>query len=103
MVLSKHGHWNGSFPSPGDLLKPGVELGTPALQAEALRSKPPGKAGLVVTDEERPGGGCRETRAGISTSGPPSARVPRNLPGTQVLRPHPGPDGSESLGMSLYR
>ena len=31
------------FPSPGDLPNPGIEPGSPALQADALTSKPPGK------------------------------------------------------------
>ena len=30
------------FPSPGDLPNPGIEPGSPALQAEALPSEPPG-------------------------------------------------------------
>ena len=31
------------FPSPGDLPDPGVEPGSPALEADALTSEPPGK------------------------------------------------------------
>ena len=31
------------FPSPGDLPNPGIEPGSPTLQAEALPSEPPGK------------------------------------------------------------
>ena len=31
------------FPSPGDLPNPGVKPGSPALQADALPSEPPGK------------------------------------------------------------
>ena len=31
------------FPSPGDLPKPGIKPGSPALQADALPSEPPGK------------------------------------------------------------
>ena len=33
------------FPSPGDLPHPGIEPGSPALQADALLSEPPGKPG----------------------------------------------------------
>ena len=37
-------YWSGlPFPSPGDLPNPGVEPGSPALQADALSSQPPGK------------------------------------------------------------
>ena len=36
--------WNGlPFPSPGDLPDPGIEPRSPALQADALPSEPPGK------------------------------------------------------------
>ena len=31
------------FPSPGDLPDPGIEPGSPALQADVLPSEPPGK------------------------------------------------------------
>ena len=31
------------FPSPGDLPDPGIEPGSPALQASSLPSEPPGK------------------------------------------------------------
>ena len=31
------------FPSQGDLPEPGIELGSPALQADSLSSEPPGK------------------------------------------------------------
>ena len=31
------------FPSPGDLPDPGIELRSPALQADALPAEPPGK------------------------------------------------------------
>ena len=34
------------FPSPGDLPNPGIEPGSPALQADTLPSEPPGKPGL---------------------------------------------------------
>ena len=37
-------HWSGSlFPSPKDLPEPGIKQGSPALQADSLPSKPPGK------------------------------------------------------------
>ena len=36
--------WSGlPFPSPGDLPNPGIKPGSPALQADALPSEPPGK------------------------------------------------------------
>ena len=37
-------YWSGlPFPSPGDLPDPGIEPGSPALQADALPSDPPWK------------------------------------------------------------
>ena len=37
MEFSKQEYWSGlSFPSPGDLLNPGIEAGSPALQADSF-------------------------------------------------------------------
>ena len=36
------------FPSPGDLLDPGIEPWSPALQAESLPSEPPGKPLYII-------------------------------------------------------
>ena len=42
--LSRQEHWSGlPFPSPGDLPDPGIKPGSPALQADSLLSRPPGK------------------------------------------------------------
>ena len=44
MGFSRQEYWSGMpFPSPGDLPDPGIEPGSPALQADALLSGPPGK------------------------------------------------------------
>ena len=40
------------FPAPGDLPDPGVELGSSALQADALPSEPPRKKELVRHQEK---------------------------------------------------
>ena len=43
--FSRQEYWSGlPFPSPGDLPNPGIEAGSPALQADALPSEPPGKS-----------------------------------------------------------
>ena len=43
MEFSRQEYWSGlPFPSPGDLPNPGMEPGSPALQADALSSEPPG-------------------------------------------------------------
>ena len=44
MGFSRQEYWSGlPFPSPGDLPNPGIEPGSPALQADALSSEPPRK------------------------------------------------------------
>ena len=44
MGLSRQAHWSGRpCPSPGDLPNPGIELTSPALQADSLPTEPPGK------------------------------------------------------------
>ena len=43
MEFSRQEYWNGlPFLSPGDLPNPGIEPGSPALQADTLPSEPPG-------------------------------------------------------------
>ena len=45
MGFSRQEYWSRlPFPSPGDLPNPGIEPRSPALQADALLSEPPGKA-----------------------------------------------------------
>ena len=44
MGISRQEYWSGlPFPSPGDLPNAGIKPGSPALQADALTSEPPGK------------------------------------------------------------
>ena len=44
MGFSRQEYWSGLlFPSPGDLPNPGVEPGSPALEADTLTSEPRGK------------------------------------------------------------
>ena len=44
MGFSRQEYWSGlPFPSPGDLPDPGIKLRSPAFQADALTSEPPGK------------------------------------------------------------
>ena len=44
MGFSRREYWSGvPLPSPGDLPDPGMEPGSPALQADASPSEPPGK------------------------------------------------------------
>ena len=48
MGFSRQEYWSGlPFPSPGDLPNPGIEPGSPALQADALSSEPPRKPRVI--------------------------------------------------------
>ena len=48
MGFCRQEYWSGlPFPSPGDLPDQRIEPGSPALQADALSSEPPGKPGLT--------------------------------------------------------
>ena len=49
MGFSRQEYWSGlPFPSPGDLPDPGIEPGSPAFQADALTSEPPGKPQYLI-------------------------------------------------------
>ena len=44
MGFSRQEYWSAvPLPSPGDLPNPGIKPGSPALEADALTSEPPGK------------------------------------------------------------
>ena len=48
--FSRQGYWRGFlFPSPGDLSKPGIDPGSPALQAYALPSELLGKPSYLLS------------------------------------------------------
>ena len=48
MGFSRQKYWSQlPFPSPWDLPDPGIEPGSPALQADALPSEPPGKPSIA--------------------------------------------------------
>ena len=49
MGFSRREYWSGlPFPSPVDLPDPGIDPGSPALEADALTSEPPGKIILCI-------------------------------------------------------
>ena len=54
MGFSRQEYWSGlPFPSPGDLPDPGIEPGSPVLQADSLLSEPPGKWDVVLPNCQR--------------------------------------------------
>ena len=49
MRCSRQGYWSGlPFSSPGDLPNPGIEPGSPALQADSLLTELQGKPCLLL-------------------------------------------------------
>ena len=49
MGFSRQEYWRVlPFPSPGDLPNPGIKPRSPALEADALTSEPPGKQGMYL-------------------------------------------------------
>ena len=49
MRFSRQGYWSGlPFPSPGDLPNPGIELGSPVLQADSLLTELQGKLSVFI-------------------------------------------------------
>ena len=49
MGFSRQEYWSRlPFPSPGDLPDPGIEPGSPTLEADALTSEPPGKPKTTI-------------------------------------------------------
>ena len=51
MGFSRQEYWSGlPFPSPGDLPDPEIEPRSPALQADALTSEPPGKLWSILLE-----------------------------------------------------
>ena len=49
MGLPRQESWSAlPYPPPGDLPDPGIEPGSPALQADSLLSEPPGKFNLTM-------------------------------------------------------
>ena len=55
MGFSRQEYWSRlPFPSPGDLPNPGIELRSPAFQADALTSEPPGKPTEQILTHSKP-------------------------------------------------
>ena len=51
MGFPRQEYWSGlPFPPPGDLPNPGIELGSPALQADSLPAELPGKPNELLSN-----------------------------------------------------
>ena len=54
MGFSRQEYWSGlPFPSPGDLPDPGIEAGSPTLQADSFPAEPPGKPLTILQDDDK--------------------------------------------------
>ena len=74
MGFSREEHWSGlPFPSPGDFPGPGIEPRSPALQADALPSEPPGKPGIRGFKEQKGGHQCNIEIVALGSSYFPGA------------------------------
>ena len=51
MEFSRQEYWSGlPFPSPSDLLDPGIKFGSPAMQADTLPSEPQGSPNKLINN-----------------------------------------------------
>ena len=54
MEFSRQEYWSGlPFPSPKDLPNPGIESGSPALQADTVLSEPQGSPNVIIIMKEK--------------------------------------------------
>ena len=69
MEFSRQEYWSGlPFISPGDLPNPGIEPGSPALQANTLPSEPAGKPhGLYITLNPNPNPNSPDQNTGVAS------------------------------------
>ena len=66
MGFPRQEYWSGlPFSFPGDLPNPGIEPGSPTLQADALLSEPPGRP--CVVQHVNPGNSDGDCSAGVGT------------------------------------
>ena len=69
MGFSRQEYWSGlPFPSPADLPDPGIEPGSPTLEADALPSEPPGKPlGILGSGSQNKSAPCSKWERNLGT------------------------------------
>ena len=110
MECSRQEYWSGlPCPSPGDLPDPGIEPGSPVLQADCLPSEPPGRpscCGPVAGKCSWPVAVCRgQASAGVELTPCQLGKCPFSVapsrPGLHhtlyLTSPHPSPGSWEEL------
>ena len=84
MGFSRQEYWSGlPFPSPGDLPDPGIELWSPALQADSLPFKPPGNPFSRLASRRGDEEGIHSARGGLSRG--PKMETVGECPGKTLL------------------
>ena len=99
MGFSRQEYWSGlPFPSPENLPDPGIEPGSPALEADALPSEPPGKP----DQESNPDQSLSPTLAGIFfTTEPPGTPWSKDLNPVSMFSKLHGKK-KKSVGLSSF-
>ena len=80
MEFSRQEYWSGwPFPSPADLPNPGIEQGSPALQADSLPTELSGKPLCGLRDPQKGSLGSPSIRVGGVSPGHPEGPAVRSL------------------------
>ena len=96
MGFSRQEYWSGfPFPSPGNLPYPGIEHKSPALEAEALTSEPPGMK--IMTTSFKRSHACTPALGAPD----PASRPPPTLTSARDSWTLMGKSGSISCGVML--
>ena len=98
MGFSRQEYWSGlPFPSPGDLPDPGIEHGSPELQADALPSKPSGKPAPSGNPQNSRGGERRPRLEGR----PPETKTQEETAGSKSRKGCAGAGTQAEAGPGL--
>ena len=102
MGFSRQEYWSGlPFPSPGDLPNPGIEPGSPTLQADALPSEPPGKPQRqLLTFQNLSSTFLWEPFDNSTTVAEYHKSETRELPGGPAVKTPPSKAGGRGSGIS---
>ena len=88
MGFSRQEYWSGlPFPSPRDLPDPGIEPGSPTLQADALTSEPQGSPeATAFADSKDHGGVSHQIRLTWNNRDGETTKVAENPPWQSIVK-----------------